>query len=74
MNKSNEFKRRLTSTNYYRAGYNSDGDIANSNGGNLKQYMFDAVHGEKSMHSKVYDSVKGIVDAVMDGYNGTIVA
>ena len=52
-------------------GYNSDNDFVNSNG---KQYMFDAVHGEDSRQEEVYDSVKGIVDAVVDGYNGTIVA
>ncbi len=38
------------------------------------QYMFDAVHGENSTQTEVYDSVKGIVDAVTAGYNGTIVA
>jgi Kinesin-like protein len=62
--------RRITSGDL-RAGYTSDGEL---NEGITKQYMFDAVHGERSTQSEVYDSVKGIVDAVVDGYNGTIVA
>jgi DNA replication protein DnaC len=70
MNNLTDVSRRATHSDF-RTGYNSDGDI---NGANLKQYMFDAVHGERSTQGEVYDSVKGIVDAVVDGYNGTIVA
>lgn len=39
-----------------------------------KQFTFDAVHGDSSTQEEVYNSVKGIVDAVVEGYNGTIVA
>jgi len=70
MNNAHDNNRRLTNTDS-RAGYTSDGDV---NAGYSKQYMFDAVHGERSTQSEVYDSVKGIVDAVAAGYNGTIVA
>ena len=51
---------------------NSASDSRNSEIG--KQFTFDAVHGEHSTQSEVYNSVKGIVDAVVEGYNGTIVA
>jgi len=70
VNNFNDLNRRITSGDL-RAGYTSDGDM---NGAITKQYMFDAVHGERSTQSEVYDSIKGIVDAVVDGYNGTIVA
>ena len=73
VNNTSDLNRRMTSGDY-RAGYTSDGDMNNANGGSSKQYMFDAVHGERSTQSEVYESVKGIVDAVVDGYNGTIVA
>lgn len=73
VNNVGDSNRRLTATDS-RAGYTSDGDMNNSNGGPSKQYMFDAVHGERSTQNEVYDSVKGIVDAVVGGYNGTIVA
>jgi len=66
----NDANRRVTNTEF-RAGYASDGEM---NGGNSKQYMFDAIHGERSTQCEVYESAKGIVDAVVDGYNGTIVA
>jgi hypothetical protein len=70
MNNIVDSNRRVTSGDY-RAGYTSDGEM---NGGCTKQYVFDAVHGERSTQSEVYESIKGIVDAVVDGYNGTIVA
>ena len=70
INNYNDASRRVTNTEF-RAGYASDGEMI---GGNSKQYMFDAVHGERSTQCEVYESAKGIVDAVVDGYNGTIVA
>jgi len=70
--------RRLTGNSF---GYNSDSEnnanISNVNGSNSsysKQFTFDAVHGPRSTQCEVYESVKGIVDAVAEGYNGTIVA
>ena len=51
---------------------NTSSDNRNSDNG--KQFTFDAVHGEDSTQAEVYNSVKGIVDAVVEGYNGTIVA
>lgn len=73
MNNLVDSNRRVTSGDF-RAGYTSDGEMNGGGGGLTKQYIFDAVHGERSTQSEVYDSVKGIVDAVVDGYNGTIVA
>ena len=52
-------------------GCTSDDNNANAS---IKQFTFDAVHGPKSTQCEVYESVKGIVDAVAAGYNGTIVA
>ena len=72
INNASDANRRVTSTDY-RGGYASD-EPSNANGGNMKQYTFDAVHGERSTQGEVYESVKGIVDAVVAGYNGTIVA
>ncbi len=57
-------------------GYTSD-DNNNNSTNNItthKQFTFDAVHGPRSTQCEVYESVKGIVDAVAAGYNGTIVA
>jgi DNA replication protein DnaC len=70
VNNAYDSNRRVTSGDL-RAGYVSDGEM---NGMITKQFMFDAVHGERSTQSEVYESVSGIVDAVVDGYNGTIVA
>jgi len=39
-----------------------------------KKFSFDAVHGIRSTQNDIFESVKGIVDAVVGGYNGTIVA
>lgn len=71
--------RRLTGNG---VGYASDGESANniitstssSSTSYSKQFTFDAVHGPRSTQCEVYESVKGIVDAVAKGYNGTIVA
>ena len=65
----NDSNRRMT-TSECRTGYHSDDNTNVSS----KQYMFDAVHGEGSTQSEIYQNVRGIVDAVVDGYNGTIVA
>ena len=51
----------------------SSSTTANNNN-NTKQFTFDAVHGTRSTQLEVYDSVKGIVEGVVSGYNGTIVA
>jgi len=57
-------------------GYASDSDngVAGAAASNNKQFTFDAVHGTRSTQDEVYESVHGIVDSVVDGYNGTIVA
>lgn len=39
-----------------------------------KSYNYDAVYGPDSTQVEVFHGVKGIVDAVCEGYNGTIVA
>jgi chromosomal replication initiation ATPase DnaA len=39
-----------------------------------KRYAFDAIHGPNSTQREVFQSVKDIIDAVADGYNGTIMA
>ena len=66
-------RRRLTGNNI---GYSSDNDntaASTLSSSYSKQFTFDAVHGPRSTQSEVYESVKGIVDAVVQGYNGTIV-
>lgn len=45
-----------------------------SNAIEKKIFNFDAVLGPKSTQADVFDNVKEIVDAVANGYNGTIVA
>jgi len=52
-------------------------NIANDSDRSLNsesRFVMDAILGETSTQSEVYDSVKGIVDAFTSGYNGTIVA
>ncbi|KAL7529146.1 hypothetical protein ACHAXR_002819, partial [Thalassiosira sp. AJA248-18] len=39
-----------------------------------RSFVYDAVFGSKSTQEQIYPSVKGIIDAVCAGYNGTIVA
>ena len=47
----------------------------NENNGNITQYQFDHVKDEKSSQSQVYDSIgKKIIQDVLRGYNGTILA
>ena len=58
-------------SSFRRTGYASDGESCSSM---VKKFMFDAVHDSRSTQNQVYESVKGIVDAVTAGYNGTIVA
>ena len=58
-------------------GYGSDSGRKNNNSNNNnggKSYNYDAVYGPESTQVEVFDGVKGIVDAVCEGYNGTIVA
>jgi hypothetical protein len=59
------------SSGFRRAGYSSDGENSSST---IKKFMFDAVHDPRSTQNEVYESVRGTVDAVTAGYNGTIVA
>lgn len=70
---------QATSASIGSAGYLSDGN--NGNGGNgasasssSKKFTYDAVFGPRSQQTEVFDSIKGIIDAVCAGYNGTIVA
>ena len=46
----------------------------NNNNNVQRSFTYDAVFGQTSKQTDVYDSVKGIIDAVCAGYNGTIVA
>ncbi|KAL3816158.1 hypothetical protein ACHAXA_001645 [Cyclostephanos tholiformis] len=39
-----------------------------------RSFTYDAVYGPSSSQGQIFDAVKGIIDAVCDGYNGTIVA
>jgi excinuclease UvrABC helicase subunit UvrB len=56
-------------------GYGSGLETVNvGNNGGPKSFTFDAVYGPESNQVEVFDGVKGIVDAVCEGYNGTIVA
>lgn len=56
----------------YTSGYDSG---ANNNNNNVQRsFTYDAVFGSTSKQTDIYDSVKGIIDAVCAGYNGTIVA
>ena len=56
----------------YTSGYDSG---ANNNNNNVQRsFTYDAVFGSTSEQTDIYDSVKGIIDAVCAGYNGTIVA
>ena len=56
----------------YTSGYDSG---ANNNNNNVQRsFTYDAVFGPTSQQTDIYDSVKGIIDAVCAGYNGTIVA
>ena len=59
------------------AGYSSD---SNGNNGNNKDpatsrsFTYDAVFGPNSQQVEIFDGIRGIIDAVCAGYNGTIVA
>ena len=59
----------------YGSGYDSG---ANNNNNTInaaaRSFTYDAVFGPQSKQVQIYDSVKGIIDAVCAGYNGTIVA
>ena len=39
-----------------------------------KSFTYDAVYGPESLQSDIYEGARGIVDAVCEGYNGTVVA
>ena len=69
-----------TNNNNNNSGYGS-GDNGRKVGSNIcttpssgKSYNYDAVYGPDSTQVEVFHGVKGIVDAVCEGYNGTIVA
>jgi len=57
----------------YTSGYDS-GANNNNNNNVQRSFTYDAVFGQNSQQTDIYDSVKGIIDAVCAGYNGTIVA
>ena len=60
----------------YGSGYDSGANntIINAATSTARSFTYDAVFGPQSKHVQIYDSVKGIIDAVCAGYNGTIVA
>eukprot|EP00569_Conticribra_weissflogii_P010453 CAMPEP_0171386318 /NCGR_PEP_ID=MMETSP0879-20121228/39430_1 /TAXON_ID=67004 /ORGANISM="Thalassiosira weissflogii, Strain CCMP1336" /LENGTH=1739 /DNA_ID=CAMNT_0011898635 /DNA_START=171 /DNA_END=5387 /DNA_ORIENTATION=- len=65
-----------TGNNSHGLGYSSDGNsnVAAAGGQSAKTFTYDAVFGPLSQQVEIFDSVKGIIDAVCAGYNGTIVA
>lgn len=65
-----------TGNNSHGLGYSSDGNsnVAAAGGQSAKTFTYDAVFGPRSQQVEIFDSVKGIIDAVCAGYNGTIVA
>ena len=74
---SNARRRQMGIDSGRLSGYTSDGDsvsTGNTSASVSRQFTFDAVHGARSTQTEVFDSVKGIVDAIAAGYNGTIVA
>jgi len=58
----------------YTSGYDSGANNNNNNNNVQRSFTYDAVFGATSKQTDIYDSVKGIIDAVCAGYNGTIVA
>ena len=57
----------------YDSGANNTINAATSSTA-ARSFTYDAVFGPQSEQVQIYDSVKGIIDAVCAGYNGTIVA
>ena len=58
----------------YGSGYDSGANNNNTINAAVRSFTYDAVFGPQSKQVQIYDSVKGIIDAVCAGYNGTIVA
>eukprot|EP00571_Detonula_confervacea_P009428 CAMPEP_0172328386 /NCGR_PEP_ID=MMETSP1058-20130122/60324_1 /TAXON_ID=83371 /ORGANISM="Detonula confervacea, Strain CCMP 353" /LENGTH=1901 /DNA_ID=CAMNT_0013045499 /DNA_START=59 /DNA_END=5764 /DNA_ORIENTATION=+ len=61
----------------YGSGYDSgatNATLAAATSTAARSFTYDAVFGPQSQQQDVFGSVKGIVDAVCAGYNGTIVA
>jgi len=60
----------------YGSGYDSGANNSNyvASSSSSRSFTYDAVFGPQSKQSQIFDSIKGIVDAVCAGYNGTIVA
>lgn len=59
----------------YGSGYDSGANNSNySSSASSRSFTYDAVFGPQSKQVQIFDSIKGIVDAVCAGYNGTIVA
>ena len=60
----------------YGSGYDSgaNNNINATTSSASRSFTYDAVFGPQSKQVQIYDSVKGIIDAVCAGYNGTIVA
>eukprot|EP01082_Thalassiosira_pseudonana_P002245 g1977.t1.1.5e174188 g1977 g1977.t1 contig11:452500-456007(-) len=64
-----------SSSGGYNSGYDSaTNNNTGSNNAAPKKFTYDAVFGPTSKQTEVFDSIKGIIDAVCEGYNGTIVA
>ncbi|KAL7543705.1 hypothetical protein ACHAXR_013199 [Thalassiosira sp. AJA248-18] len=58
----------------YGSGYDSGANNAALSTATARSFTYDAVFGPQSRQIQIFDSVKGIIDAVCAGYNGTIVA
>lgn len=58
----------------YGSGYDSGANNSNTTSSAARSFTYDAVFGPQSTQIQIFDSIKGIIDAVCAGYNGTIVA
>ena len=60
----------------YGSGYDSGANNGSSSAqqASARSFTYDAVFGPQSRQGQVFDAVRGIIDAVCAGYNGTIVA
>lgn len=60
----------------YGSGYDSGANNSSSSAqqASARSFTYDAVFGPQSRQGQVFDAVRGIIDAVCAGYNGTIVA
>ena len=60
----------------YGSGYDSGANNSSFSAqqASARSFTYDAVFGPQSRQVQIFDAVRGIIDAVCAGYNGTIVA